>query len=54
MALSDNVVRSGLTPKLKDVPTLLAMLHYRSGVPALVEPVVIEEVQGSHTVKLYR
>lgn len=29
MALSDNVVRAGLTPKLKDVPTLVNMLHYR-------------------------
>ena len=27
---SDNVVRAGLTPKFKDVPTLLDMLTYRS------------------------
>ncbi len=29
MALSDNVVRAGLTPKFKDVETLCDMLHYR-------------------------
>lgn len=29
MALSDNVVRAGLTPKFKDVDTLCAMLSYR-------------------------
>lgn len=28
MALSDNVVRAGLTPKLRDCPTLLSMLNY--------------------------
>jgi len=27
MATSDNVVRAGLTPKLRDVPTLLSMLN---------------------------
>ena len=29
MALSDNVVRAGLTPKFCDVETLCSMLHYR-------------------------
>lgn len=28
MACSDNVVRAGLTPKFKDVPTLCSMLTY--------------------------
>ena len=28
MATSDNVVRAGLTPKFKDVPTLCEMLKY--------------------------
>jgi mannose-6-phosphate isomerase len=28
MACSDNVVRGGLTPKLKDVDTLCSMLEY--------------------------
>jgi mannose-6-phosphate isomerase class I len=39
MACSDNVVRSGLTPKPKDVDTLLAMLTYRDGQPDWVHPV---------------
>lgn len=30
MAASDNVVRAGLTPKLKDVETLVSMLTYKS------------------------
>ncbi|GKY96199.1 hypothetical protein MPSEU_000579800 [Mayamaea pseudoterrestris] len=30
MACSDNVVRAGLTPKLKDVPTLVNMLTYKT------------------------
>ena len=35
MACSDNVVRAGLTPKFKDVPTLVGMLTYGcSGQPA--------------------
>jgi mannose-6-phosphate isomerase len=29
MALSDNVVRAGLTPKFKDIETLCGMLNYR-------------------------
>jgi len=33
MAASDNVVRAGLTPKLKDVPTLVEMLTYKTGQP---------------------
>jgi len=33
MACSDNVVRAGLTPKLKDVKTLVKMLTYKSTVP---------------------
>jgi len=30
MATSDNVVRAGLTPKLRDVPTLVSMLTYET------------------------
>lgn len=30
MATSDNVVRAGLTPKLRDVPTLVDMLTYNA------------------------
>ena len=37
MANSDNVVRAGLTPKEKDIDTLLAMLRYESGIPAAVQ-----------------
>jgi len=33
MATSDNVVRAGLTPKLRDVPTLLSMLTYSATSP---------------------
>lgn len=29
MACSDNVVRAGLTPKFKDVDTLVSMLTYK-------------------------
>ena len=36
MATSDNVVRAGLTPKLKDVETLVEMLTYRSFMPSSV------------------
>ena len=36
MATSDNVVRAGLTPKLRDVPTLTAMLTYAQGAPAVM------------------
>jgi mannose-6-phosphate isomerase len=31
MATSDNVVRAGLTPKLRDVDTLVEMLTYEAG-----------------------
>ncbi|KAL7409112.1 mannose-6-phosphate isomerase [Mrakia frigida] len=33
MATSDNVVRAGLTPKLRDVPTLVSMLTYITAPP---------------------
>ena len=38
MASSDNVVRMGLTPKLKDEETLLRILKYESRLPSLVIP----------------
>lgn len=34
MACSDNVVRAGLTPKFKDVPTLCSLLNYDSKTPS--------------------
>ena len=43
MACSDNVVRAGLTPKLKDVPTLVNMLTYNSQVPELYRGHVVDE-----------
>lgn len=36
MACSDNVVRAGLTPKLRDVPTLCKMLTYNAGPPCIL------------------
>ncbi len=42
MALSDNVVRAGLTPKYCDVATLCDMLHYRSGRPSFIEPISLD------------
>lgn len=35
MAMSDNVVRAGLTPKFKDVDTLVGMLTYSQGGPSI-------------------
>jgi len=35
MACSDNVVRAGLTPKFKDVDTLVHMLTYSQGGPSI-------------------
>lgn len=37
MACSDNVVRAGLTPKLKDVEVLVNMLTYGTGAPPVTE-----------------
>ena len=36
MACSDNVVRAGLTPKLRDVDTLVGMLTYRCNYPDIM------------------
>ena len=43
MALSDNVVRAGLTPKFKDVDTLLRMLDYTPGNPSLLSTSKLDE-----------
>jgi mannose-6-phosphate isomerase len=37
MANSDNVVRAGLTPKFKDVETLVDILTYEMGSPPIIE-----------------
>lgn len=36
MACSDNVIRAGLTPKYKDVDTLIDILTYNAGKPAMI------------------
>jgi mannose-6-phosphate isomerase len=41
MSSSDNVVRAGLTPKLKDVPTLLRIMDARCGSPSFLEPKIL-------------
>ncbi|KAJ1750777.1 Mannose-6-phosphate isomerase [Coemansia sp. RSA 989] len=48
MATSDNVVRAGLTPKLRDVPVLIDMLTYDYGSPEhkLLQP----QVEGKHKI----
>lgn len=45
MACSDNVVRAGLTPKFKDVETLLAMLNYTgsSGKSKIFQPKTVDD-----------
>ena len=43
MANSDNVVRAGLTPKFKDVKTLIEILTYETGKVDLYEPSEFQE-----------
>ncbi|KAI8834801.1 mannose-6-phosphate isomerase [Chytriomyces cf. hyalinus JEL632] len=52
MAASDNVVRSGLTPKFKDVNTLVEMLTYNNG-PAESQILKGDPYQNSLTSFLY-
>merc|ERR1712039_1081663 len=42
MACSDNVVRGGLTSKMKDVEVLCEMLIYKGGPTPRIEPQVLE------------
>lgn len=53
MATSDNVVRAGLTPKLRDVDTLVSMLTYEAapGDKQLLRPTQFQK--GDDTTKLY-
>lgn len=39
MATSDNVVRAGLTPKMRDTGVLCGMLTYHMGLPPVLRPV---------------
>ena len=41
MTSSDNVIRGGLTPKFKDVDTLVASLDYTCTIPELLEPRIV-------------
>jgi mannose-6-phosphate isomerase len=44
MALSDNVVRAGLTPKFKDIETLVNMLHFRCGNrTSFIQPISLDQ-----------
>jgi len=43
MATSDNVVRAGLTPKLRDTEVLCSMLTYNQGLPHIYEGDVVDE-----------
>lgn len=43
MACSDNVVRAGLTPKLKDVPTLVDMLTFKTCTPDIHNGTSVDE-----------
>lgn len=52
MAASDNVIRSGLTPKFKDVDTLVKCLTYNYG-PADAQILKGEAYQGLKNTTLY-
>ncbi|GMH38245.1 hypothetical protein BSKO_06129 [Bryopsis sp. KO-2023] len=43
MAASDNVVRAGLTPKLRDTEVLCSSLTYDQGIPQILEGDVVNE-----------
>lgn len=47
MACSDNVVRAGLTPKLRDVDTLCAMLDYTGGPATVLDGEVVTSATRS-------
>lgn len=53
MATSDNVIRAGLTPKLRDVPNLVSGLTYTAADPSkhLVQPApfAAREQRSAHT-----
>ena len=50
MINSDNVVRGGLTPKLKDVQTLLGILPFQTfGAPAVWGGEVLSAKEGSYS-----
>ncbi|KAJ2080968.1 Mannose-6-phosphate isomerase [Coemansia sp. RSA 988] len=50
MATSDNVVRAGLTPKLRDVPVLVDMLTYDYGTP---DAKILRPIKSNNASLLY-
>lgn len=44
MGPSDNVVRAGLTPKLRDTPVLCSMLTYECGLPTILHGEKVDEM----------
>ena len=44
MACSDNVVRMGCTPKLRDTEVLVDMLTYKNGLPKIMEGKMLDEL----------
>lgn len=55
MANSDNVIRAGLTPKLRDIPNLISNLTYTASLPSkhVVEPKIKQSVSESSFSTLY-
>ena len=49
MACSDNVVRAGLTPKLRDVPTLCSMLTYKAMLPHVYTGTALDDFTKAYT-----
>lgn len=51
MANSDNVIRAGLTPKLRDIPNLISGLTYTASVPSkhIVKPTLFQPRSKSTT-----
>lgn len=51
MANSDNVIRAGLTPKLRDIPNLVSVLTYAAAAPTkhVVDPSAFAGSAGAST-----
>ena len=49
MATSDNVVRAGLTPKLRDTDVLCSMLTYKTGMPEILDGKQVTEHMKAYT-----
>ena len=53
MATSDNVLRAGLTPKIRDVPNLISSLTYHANAPSAHVVIPTPFPRGSGRTKLY-